>query len=122
MNRYYLKKLIYEEMKEILLDDAIFNDREDTGVLDSFDIPGDITPDSSDGRNLSYGDIKSTDHEGRMTKKHLYNISRKSQSLHDMLHDNDDLPEWAQSKISQAAEKIETVYDYLEHKIKTKSY
>ena len=119
MNRNYLKKLIYEEMKEILLDDAIFSDKEEVGVLDSFDIPGDI---SQDGRNLSYGDTKASDSEGQMTKKHLYYIARKSQSLHDMLHDNDDLPEWTQSKIATAAEKIGSVYDYIEHKLKTKSY
>jgi len=70
------------------------------------------------GRNLSYGDVKSSDREGRMSKKHLSYISRKTQSLHDLLNDDDDLPEWVQSKISRAAEKVQTVYDYLEYELK----
>jgi hypothetical protein len=74
------------------------------------------------GRNLSYGDVKSSDREGRMSKKHLSYISRKTQSLHDLLNDDDDLPEWVQSKISRAAEKVQTVYDYLEHELKNEEH
>ena len=36
-----------------------------------------------------------------------------------MLHDDDDLPEWVQSKVTRAADKINSVYEYLEYKIKT---
>jgi len=118
MNRKTLRDLIYEEMKSVLQDDALFRDREIPGVLDTHDIPGDIDT----GRNLSYGPVKSTDREGRMTKKHLYCTYRKAQSLHDMLDDDDDLPEWVQSKIARAAEKIQAVYDYLDHKINTGNY
>jgi len=104
-------------MKEILQDDAIFKNRDIPGILDKHDTHDDVDT----GRNLSYGHTKSTDSEGRMTKKHLYYISRKSQSLYDMLDDDDDLPEWVQSKISRAADKMESVYNYLEHKINTYS-
>jgi len=72
---------------------------------------------SHEGRNLGYGSIKSDDREGRMTRGHLYYISRKSQSLHDIIHDDDDLPEWVQSKVARAAEKIQSVYNYLDYKI-----
>jgi|6_EtaG_2_1085325.scaffolds.fasta_scaffold168156_2 hypothetical protein len=118
MNRKELRDLIYEEISGILQDDALFKGRDHPGVLDTHEIPGDVDT----GRNLSYGPTKATDSEGRMTKKHLYHISRKAQSLHDILDDDDDLPEWVQSKIARAAEKIQTVYDYLDHKIKTGNY
>mgnify|MGYP001241120060 CR=1 FL=1 len=118
MNREELRSLIYEEMKSVLQDDAIFRDRDFPGVLHSRDIPGD----HSGGRNLSYGHTKSTDHEGRSSKKQLYYIFRKSQSLHDMLNDDDDLPEWVQSKISRVADKINSVYEYLEYKIRMGDY
>jgi len=71
----------------------------------------------ADGRNLSYGHSKSTDSEGRMTRKQLYYIAKKAQSLHDLLRDDDDLPEWVQSKITRVADKINAAYEYVEYKI-----
>ena len=119
MNRKELRNIIVEEVKKILQDDALFKAADSAGILDKHEIPGDY---NSDGRNLSYGNIKSTDREGRSTKKQLYYIFRKSQSLYDMLDDDDDLPEWVQSKVSRAADKIQTVYEYLEYKINTGTY
>ena len=116
MERERLRKIIREEALSILQDDAIFRDQDLPGVLDDFDHPGD-NMDHHPGRNLSYGHSKSSDHEGRSTKKQLYYIFTRSQSLHDMIHDDDDLPEWVQSKISRAADKIQSVYNYLEYKI-----
>ena len=107
MNRSNLRKIIYEEMKSILQDDAIFSDRDTLGIVDSYETHDDF----SKGRNLSYGRIKSDDREGRSTKKQLYYIFRKSQSLYEMLHDDDDLPEWVQSKVARAADKISSVYE-----------
>lgn len=118
MNRLQLRSIIMEEMHALLQDDAIFHDRNEVGIVDTFDVPGDIDP----GRNLSYGHTKATDHEGRSTKKQLYYIFTKAQSLHDMIHDDDDLPEWVQSKISRAADKIQSVHNYLEYKIHRKDY
>jgi hypothetical protein len=65
------------------------------------------------GRDLGYGEG-----EGRMTKSQLDKLARYSQSLHDQLADNDDLPEWVQSKVAVAAENIGKVYHYLDYKIK----
>jgi hypothetical protein len=65
------------------------------------------------GRQLGYGEG-----EGRMTKSHLDRIARYSQHLHDTLRDEDDLPEWVQSKIAVAADSISKVKHYLEYKIK----
>ena len=39
-----------------------------------------------------------------------------------MIHDDDDLPEWVQSKVSRAADKIQSAYNYLEYKIHRKDY
>ena len=118
MNRLQLRNMIMEEMEALLQDDAIFHNRDEVGIVDTFEVPGDIEA----GRNLSYGHAKSTDHEGRSTKKQLYYIFTKAQSLHDMIHDDDDLPEWVQSKVSRAADKMHSVYNYLEYKIHRKDY
>ena len=67
----------------------------------------------SEPRNFGYGEG-----EGRMSKSQLDKIARYSQSLHDKLLDDDDLPEWVQSKISVAAENISKVYHYLDYKIR----
>lgn len=66
----------------------------------------------TEGRDLGYGEG-----EGRMTKSQLDKLARYSQSLHDKLMDNDDLPEWVQSKIAVAADNIGKVYHYLEYKL-----
>tara|TARA_B100000085_G_C18225307_1_gene383546 strand:- start:3 stop:332 length:330 start_codon:yes stop_codon:yes gene_type:complete len=65
------------------------------------------------GRDFGYGEG-----EGRMTKSQLDKIARYSQSLHDKLHDDDDLPEWVQSKIAVASANISKVYHYLDYKMK----
>lgn len=64
-------------------------------------------------RDLGYGEG-----EGRMTKSQLDKLARYSQSLHDQLMDDDDLPEWVQSKVAVAAENIGKVYHYLDYKMK----
>ena len=117
-----LISIIREEVAAILQDDAIFSDRDLPGILSSLDIPGDLDDHEHEkdvGRNLGYGHSKSTDREGRSTKKQLYYIYTKSQSLYDIIRDDDDLPEWVQSKVSRAADKISSVYEYLEYKLKT---
>ncbi len=71
-----------------------------------------VIPDS-EPRDFGYGEG-----EGRMTKSQLDKIARYSQSMHDKLLDDDDLPEWVQSKIAVAAENIGKVYHYLDYKMK----
>ena len=65
------------------------------------------------GRDLGYGEG-----EGRMTKSQLDKLARYSQSLHDKLMDDDDLPEWVQSKIAVASANVSKVYHYLDYKMK----
>ena len=65
------------------------------------------------GRDFGYGEG-----EGRMTKSQLDKLARYSQSLHDKLLDDDDLPEWVQSRIAVASSNISKVYHYLDYKMK----
>jgi hypothetical protein len=71
-----------------------------------------------DGRMLDYGDDKSDSDEGYMAKAQLDYISTVAQDLEDMLYDGDDLPQWCQTEIAIAKDKIGKVYDYLVYKIK----
>ena len=64
------------------------------------------------GRDLGYGEG-----EGRMTKSQLFKIAQYAQHLHDTLQDEDDLPEWVQSKISVISSDLGKVKHYLEYKI-----
>jgi hypothetical protein len=52
-----------------------------------------------------------------MARGHLYHMAKRAQSLYDRLSDNDDLPEWAQSKLAVAESMINSVYDHLDHKM-----
>ena len=69
--------------------------------------------DDHEGRDLGYGEG-----EGRATKGALDKLARYSQSLHDKIRDEDDLPEWVQYKIAISAENIGKVYHYLDYKMK----
>ena len=134
ISRGQLRKMIREVMAD-LEEDAIFARPDVLGLQPEKDIPGQASdpickkcqmrhPAGScgdmrqpDGRNLSYGHVKSDDREGRMTRGHLYSIAKYSQSLHDRLNDEDDLPEWVQSKIARAADKLSSAYEYLDYKL-----
>jgi hypothetical protein len=54
-------------------------------------------------------------YEGQMAKRSLYHMATQAQQLHDMLHDDENLEPWVQSKITKAA-------DYLEKAFKAISY
>jgi hypothetical protein len=67
----------------------------------------------------SSGGKKFEDHgageQAGMIKSNLYSIASKAQSLHDMIGDTDELPEWVQEKIAVADEMVDTIKDYLEY-------
>ena len=67
---------------------------------------------------LDYGHVKSDSHEGKMMKQALYEISEYSKELHDLLDDDDDLPQWCHYKVAVARACIGKVKHYLEYKIK----
>ena len=56
------------------------------------------------------------DHEGKMAYKQLKRTSSMSQSLCHRLEDKENiqLPAWVQSKITKAADYIQSVYNYLD--------
>ena len=54
----------------------------------------------------------------RMAKQHLYQLATTAQSLHDKLDDDDELPEWCQSKIAVAESSIDAVAEHLGYKMK----
>jgi hypothetical protein len=76
--------------------------------------------DDREGRMLDYGEVQSDSDEGYMAKAQLNYISTAAQDLEDMLYDADDLPQWCQTEIAIAKDKVSKVYDYLAYKIKRK--
>lgn len=66
----------------------------------------------SKGRDLGYGEG-----EGRMTKSQLFQVAEYAALLHEMILDDDDLPEWVQSKVAVMTNDIGKIKHYLEYKI-----
>ena len=53
------------------------------------------------------------DQEGQMAMTQLNNIIDAAEDLLDMLEDDENLPEWVQSKITKAEDYLDSVRDYL---------
>jgi hypothetical protein len=53
------------------------------------------------------------DQEGDMAKTQLKTMMDAAQELYDMLGDDDNLPEWVQSKLTKATDYVDSVRDYL---------
>jgi hypothetical protein len=53
------------------------------------------------------------DYEGSMAKTQLRTMIDAAQALHDMLSDDENMPEWVQSKITKATDYIDTARDYM---------
>ena len=56
----------------------------------------------------------------RHSKQQLFNVATLSQSLHDRLNDDDELPEWVQSNLAVIEAKLLDVAAHLEYKIHRK--
>ena len=54
------------------------------------------------------------DKEGQMMKNQLRQICSANEKLMSMVQDDDNLPEWVQSKVTKATDYIRSVRDYLE--------
>ena len=78
---------------------------------------GKILTEEDLGRLLDYGSMKSDSKEGKMAKQDLYKMAEYSAKLHDMLEDNDDLPEWCLKYIYLSSAALSKVYHYLDYKI-----
>jgi DNA-binding ferritin-like protein len=60
------------------------------------------------------------DQEGSMAKSQLKNIINHTQELHDSLEDQDNLPEWVQSKLAVADDHLTTISDYMKTEVQRK--
>ena len=69
------------------------------------------------GRMFDYGHIKSDSREGRMTRAKLFRLAQMAQRLHDIMLDEDDLPEWVQDKVTTAEDRLQAAHDYITYKI-----
>lgn len=58
-------------------------------------------------------DSKEYDYEGEMAKTQLVTIADAAEELHDLLEDEDNMPEWCQNKITKAMDYLDTVRDYM---------
>jgi len=56
------------------------------------------------------------DYEGQMARTQLQTILRNSKDLIDMITDEENMPEWVQSKITLAQDYISSVRDYIQSK------
>ena len=56
----------------------------------------------------------------RMAKQQLQQMASTAQSLHDQLNDDDEIPEWTQSKIAVAEDNIDAIADHLGYKMDAK--
>ena len=59
-------------------------------------------------------DVREYDYEGDMAKTQLKTIIRNAQKIHDMIEDNENMPEWVQGKITLAKDYIVVAANYLE--------
>jgi hypothetical protein len=80
------------------------NDVEDDAKLDETDYQTEI----------GIVDRGEYDQEGDMAKDDLATIIRAARKLTGMLDDNENMPEWVQSKINKAADYVDTAADYIE--------
>jgi len=64
--------------------------------------------------NIDVADSGEYDQEGDMAKDDLETIVRAARRLTGMLDDNENMPEWVQSKITKAADYVDTAADYIE--------
>ena len=62
---------------------------------------------------LDWIDRGEYDYEGAMARTQLMTICRSAQELVDILKDDENMPEWVQSKITKAEDYISSVNDYL---------
>ena len=68
----------------------------------------------SDGHSVDHADSGEYDYEGDQAKDQLNTIVRAARRLDGLLDDNENMPEWVQMKITNAADYIDTAADYIE--------
>lgn len=105
---------IYIELTDTLIEGTIVEVLED-GVVVNLDetalnyINEDHGPEDPEDP-INYSEY---DREGDMAKDDLRTINDAAKELYDILSSDENLPEWVQSKITKAADYIDTVRDYM---------
>lgn len=61
------------------------------------------------------GVLDDGDEDGWMAKSELYKLAKDAITLHGMIQDRDNLEPWVQSKITKAADYINSVKSYMEY-------
>jgi hypothetical protein len=64
--------------------------------------------------SISLTDKGEYDQEGDMAKDQLHTLVKAAKELHGILADDDNLPEWVQSKITKALDYINSANDYMD--------
>lgn len=67
---------------------------------------------SDEGRNFTHADC-----DARMAREHIYKIREYAHKLYNMLHDDDHLPSWVESKFAVMADGIGKIKHHLEYKV-----
>ena len=72
----------------------------------------------SAGHAVCEGDEESSDHKhsSYMAKPQLHKIYEYAKKLHDMIGDNESLPDWSESHIAKMDQMIESVYHSYDYK------
>ena len=68
----------------------------------------------SNGHSVDHADSGEYDYEGDQARDQLNTIVRAARRLDGLLDDNENMPEWVQMKITNAADYIDTAADYIE--------
>ena len=63
------------------------------------------------------GEVYGHGGSARMAKSQLFQLIKDAQSIHDRLGEDDELPEWVQSKIAVVADNMSSVADHLDYKM-----
>jgi hypothetical protein len=97
--------------EECLLETYVCDETEDGIVLHADEQTMSLLESYGFLENIDAGEY---DYEGDMAKDDLDTIVRASNRLRSMLDDNENMPEWVQSKINKAADYVDTAADYIE--------
>lgn len=75
--------------------------------------PKGLNEENMDDANMDAGAVD--DHEGQMAKADLLAIHKYSKEIYNMLGDNEELEGWVQSKLTKAAEYLNSVYNNMNY-------
>jgi hypothetical protein len=75
-----------------------------------------VDQDDTKGMGLTHTYTTDYDHEGKMARTQLEKCIDHSEMLRGMIDDKAELPAWVQSKLTKAADYLQSVYNYMDGK------